>query len=229
MKQKSVKNLYNQIAKKYKKNRSRIANDVTELPKVLEFAGNVKGLKILDLGCGLGIHAKKYLTRGASVLGIDVSEEMIKICKDYCNGEGEFFVADFENTEFDKSSFDLIIASFSLHYSNKLNLLFHKFYSWIKPNGRMIFSIYHPIKYFLKTQNFDFSESKKISFKLSSSDVEIFNYYHPIERYFQWFMESGFELVKIAETTIPKNLDNWPESKKRIPNAIVFEITKKSL
>jgi len=81
MKPDNVRDLYNHIASKYNQNRSKASNDVTELPKILKLAGDVKGKKLLDLGCGMGRHAKEYLDMGAKVTGVDVSEEMIKLAK----------------------------------------------------------------------------------------------------------------------------------------------------
>jgi ubiquinone/menaquinone biosynthesis C-methylase UbiE len=226
MKPDNVKDLYNKIAKKYNKNRPLASNDITEFPKIIELAGNVKGKNILDLGCGIGKHAKEYIKKGARVTGIDASEEMIKITKKVCKDKGNFFVANFEEIKFDEKSFDLISASFSINYSNKLEHLFKQFNSWLKPNGRVIFSIFHPIQYFLKIDNFDFSKSKKYWFHLNSYNVDVFNYYHPIGKYCESFLSNGFQLKSINETTVPKEMKGWPEEKKRIPNAIIFEIVK---
>jgi len=40
------------------------SNDVTEFPKVIDLAGNVNGKHVLDLGCGIGKHAKVYIEKG---------------------------------------------------------------------------------------------------------------------------------------------------------------------
>lgn len=38
--------------------------------------------KVLDIGCGMGQHALQYSKKGAlSVLGIDISEKNVSICK----------------------------------------------------------------------------------------------------------------------------------------------------
>lgn len=226
MKPKNVSELYNEIAEKYNNNRSKATNDVTELPKVLELAGDVKGLQILDLGSGIGKHSKEYLDKGAIVTGIDASDEMIKIAKKTCNNRGNFFVANFEEVSFETQSFDLISASLSIHYSDKIDYLFKQFYNWLKPNGRVIFSIYHPIQYFLNIKDFDFSKSKKYWFRLNSYDIEIYNYYHPIGKYCESFLSNGFQLKTLVETTVPKEIKGWPEQKYKIPNSIVFEIKK---
>lgn len=223
----NVKDLYNQIAKKYNQNRSLVSNDVTELPKIIELAGDVRGKNILDLGCGIGKHAKAYLEKGAKVTGVDASEEMLKIAKKTCGDKGKFFVANFEEVEFDQGSFDLISASFSIHYSNKLDYLFKQFYSWLKPNGRVIFSIFHPIQYYIRLENFDFSKSGKYWFNFKTHEIDLYTYYHPVGEYCESFLSNGFELKSLCETTIPRELEGWAERKYRIPNAMIFEILKK--
>jgi ubiquinone/menaquinone biosynthesis C-methylase UbiE len=226
MKPSTPKQLYNLIASKYYSNRSKAVNDVTELPVIIDLAGKVKNLSILEVGCGLGKHAKFFLDKGANVTGFDVSEEMIKITKEYCENQGNFFVADMEKIDFPKYKFNLITSSFCLMYSKKIDYLFNQFNKWLKKDGRVIFSIYHPIKYYEKTKKFDFTKTKKLWFKLKSYDIEIFNYYHPLETYFSAIKNNQFKLLNFKETTVPRNLKNYPEYKYRIPNSIVFEIIK---
>lgn len=45
--------------------------------KVLEFLGNVKGLKILDIGAGSGYFSFRLLTAGATVIAGDVNDEFL--------------------------------------------------------------------------------------------------------------------------------------------------------
>ncbi len=49
--------------------------------------------KILDVGCGGGQDSKFLANQGCSVMGIDISKEMIKIAKDYAP-EAVFLLAD---------------------------------------------------------------------------------------------------------------------------------------
>src|SRR5881392_1225908 len=50
-------------------------------PVLWEFAGDVRGLSVLDAGCGTGYLSKKLRDRGARVTGVDFAERMIEIAR----------------------------------------------------------------------------------------------------------------------------------------------------
>ena len=51
-------------------------NDCIETPILFAMLPDLRGKKVLDIGCGMGQHAKQYAEMGAeSVLGIDISEK----------------------------------------------------------------------------------------------------------------------------------------------------------
>ena len=49
---------------------------------ILDSGGITKGKKVLDIACGTGVLFPDYLSRGADVVGIDISPEMTKIAED---------------------------------------------------------------------------------------------------------------------------------------------------
>ncbi|HKQ51575.1 MAG TPA: methyltransferase domain-containing protein, partial [Pyrinomonadaceae bacterium] len=198
----------------------------TELPAVLRLAGDVRGLRVLDAGCGPGRHSKRLLDCGASVTGIDASPSMIQIAREHCAGRGEFRAADFERAKLRRGSFDLVIASLSLMYSKELGPVFKNFARWLKPRGRLIFSIYHPVRFLHKIPDFDFSKRRKVWIHLEGCDVTVFNYYHPTASYFDALHEHGFSVRRLIEPVLSRRYKGWPEDNYRIPRSIVIEATK---
>lgn len=227
MKAKSVKTLYNEISRKYHQNRRLAISDYTELPAVLSLVGDIKGQKVLDAGCGPGRHSRKLIAKGAHVTGIDVSREMVSIAREYCEGRGEFLTANFEQARFKRASFDVVIASLSLMYSRDINPVIRNFSRWLKPHGRLIFSIYHPVRFFQKISGFDFSKRKKVWIHLQGCDVTVFNYYHPLESYFNSLHENGFDVQRLIEPVLSRKYKGWPEDNYRIPRSIVIEAKKR--
>jgi SAM-dependent methyltransferase len=227
MKTTSVKTLYDEISHKYHENRARAVSDYTELPAVLRLAGEVRGLNVLDAGCGPGRHSKRLLDKGASVTGIDISPEMIQIAREHCAGRGEFFTANFERAKLKRGSFDLIVASLCLMYSKEPGPVMRNFGRWLKRGGRLVFSVYHPVRFLHKIPDFDFSKRRKVWIHLQGCDVTVFNYYHPTASYFDALHENGFGVQRLIEPVLGRRHKGWPEDNYRIPRSIVIEAEKK--
>jgi len=51
-------------------------------PITLQLLGDVAGKRLLDLGCGEGSYARALAQLGATVVGIDSSERLIRIARD---------------------------------------------------------------------------------------------------------------------------------------------------
>ncbi len=85
--------------------------DLKERTEFERFINLLKGDKILDLGCGSGDNSLYFKEKGLDVIGIDLSEKMIELCKE----KGiEAFVCDIEDLPFNSKSFDGIWAVTSL-------------------------------------------------------------------------------------------------------------------
>ncbi|HVT95483.1 MAG TPA: class I SAM-dependent methyltransferase [Bryobacteraceae bacterium] len=81
---------------------------------VMERSGNVAGKTICDVGCGSGRFVSAFARKGASVTGIDIAPEMIRMARALASREGvagqcEFHVSDILNWKADRT-FDETIA-----------------------------------------------------------------------------------------------------------------------
>ncbi|MDD4531237.1 MAG: class I SAM-dependent methyltransferase [Candidatus Pacebacteria bacterium] len=80
---------------------------------------SINGKKVIDLGCGAGRDASVFVENGFDYLGIDASEEMLKVAKGRVP-KGKFQQIDFGKTVFPDSSFDGFWAAASfLHVPKK--------------------------------------------------------------------------------------------------------------
>ena len=84
--------------------------------KVVNFTGAMHDLKILDVATGTGKQAFAFAEMGYNVIGIDISEDMLKIAnkKNKCRNL-KFEIADATSLPFDGNSFDVSCVSFALH------------------------------------------------------------------------------------------------------------------
>lgn len=128
-------------------------NEVVEKPTMFALLPDLKGKKVLDLGCGAGGHLLHYLDLGAEkVVGIDLSQNML-------NQAGEDFRALAIPQEkyafyclsmadlvyFSEGEFDLIVSSFAFHYVADFSALLAEISSKLTACGMLIFSQEHPI------------------------------------------------------------------------------------
>ena len=88
-------------------------NDIL-LPSIKEFLSLMSQKpRILDLGCGAGYESMRLYNEGAEVLGIDFSEENIRIARERCKN-CEFEIMDFNELDNSFGMFDGIFSSASL-------------------------------------------------------------------------------------------------------------------
>lgn len=82
--------------------------------ETLKICGNVTGKRILDVGCGSGRIAIELALRGAEVVGLDVSNEILQIAQRIAVREGvadrcQFIKEDFLNYS-PEQPFDIVLA-----------------------------------------------------------------------------------------------------------------------
>src|SRR5579871_289582 len=73
---------------------------------------SLKGKCVLDLGCGSGYDLVEFKHRGASIFGIDASEEMVDIAQLH-NPEGIIKLGHFDKIPFADNSFDLVVSKWA--------------------------------------------------------------------------------------------------------------------
>lgn len=135
------KKVFNKDAKIFSYNRWE--SDPKYLNKVLNVfskeitINEIKGKKILDIGCGAGYWSKFFSDLGAEVYGIDIAEEMINESKKNCK-KGNFIVANSEDIPFKDNYFDMVISIRSLEYFPDKLKSFKEIKRVLKKDGRLI-------------------------------------------------------------------------------------------
>lgn len=118
-----------------------------EWPALMSMLPPIKGLNVVDLGCGYGWFCRWASEQGAgNVLGLDVSAKMLERARTTTSAPNiQYARADLENLELPPASIDLAYSSLALHYIKNLPGLFAKIHAALKPGSRFVFSIEHPI------------------------------------------------------------------------------------
>jgi ubiquinone/menaquinone biosynthesis C-methylase UbiE len=135
-------NLGSDIFKKYKGKR---VHEKTF--KFADFLVDVRGLKILDLGCGRGDLVFELARRGAEVTGVDYSKDGIMLAKNALKLQPEkvrknvrFVVKNAKSLSFKENTFDAVVSYdvFEHLYKSELEIVMRKLSKIIKPGGLLL-------------------------------------------------------------------------------------------
>jgi SAM-dependent methyltransferase len=110
---------------------------VSELGRgMVDLLAPKRGETILDLGCGTGDLAHEIAQRGAAVIGIDLSADMIAAARekypglDFRVGDGERFTLE--------QPVDAVFSNAALHWMRKPERVIRCVWNALKPGGRFV-------------------------------------------------------------------------------------------
>jgi ubiquinone/menaquinone biosynthesis C-methylase UbiE len=161
------------------KNYENLFNDILQLKKVVSFFGDIKGKKILDLGCGEGWASLYFARSGASVFCCDISPKSIELAKRYADANGlsknivaEVMVA--EELKYKENFFDYVFMNAALHHCD-IEKVATEIKRVLRPCGKAAIiddSAYNPImkvyRYFTKNKHTKYEKP------LTSEDIVVF-------------------------------------------------------
>jgi SAM-dependent methyltransferase len=118
-----------------------------EWPALRARLPDLRGVDVLDLGCGFGWFCRWARQHGAAhALGIDVSEKMLARARATTEDPAiTYSRADLERLQLPAASFDLVYSSLALHYIEALDRLMATVHRSLVHGGRLVFSVEHPI------------------------------------------------------------------------------------
>jgi ubiquinone/menaquinone biosynthesis C-methylase UbiE len=117
-----------------------------EWPVLRSMLPDVRGRRVLDLGCGFGWFCRWAREQGAAhVEGIDVSENMLARARATTSDPAIVYSrADMERLALPAAAFDLVYSSLALHYVADLEWLLSEAHQSLVPGGALVFSVEHP-------------------------------------------------------------------------------------
>lgn len=187
-------------------------NDTLEWPVMAELLGPLQGLRLLDLGCGDAAFGRRALAEGArSYLGVDGSANMVAAARQTLAGSaGEVEQAVLEHWQPPaNASFDLVCSRLALHYLPQLAPLFARVYAALRPGGRFVFSVEHPVLTSCQRDGRDavlvddwivddyFRPGPRVTRWLGA---EVLKYHRTVEDHFRLLQEAGFVVEQLRES-----------------------------
>ena len=123
------------------------ANNLFEIPALFSMMPDLKGKKVLDLGCGFGEHCRQFVNCGAEkVVGIDISEKMLEVAMvENCDPKITYLNMPMEDIAELQDTFDIVISSLAFHYVEDFEGVIRNIHNLLKENGIFIFSQENPL------------------------------------------------------------------------------------
>ena len=117
-------------------------------PYIVSFANfdKYKGLKVLEIGVGLGADHQEFAKNGANLYGIDLTKRAILNTKNrfnIFNLKSNLQIGDAENLAFKENYFDLVYSWGVIHHSPNTKQAIDEIYRVLKPGGETKIMIYH--------------------------------------------------------------------------------------
>jgi SAM-dependent methyltransferase len=194
-----------------------------EKPAMYALLPDLRSKSVLCVGCGTGEECAELKSRGAGeVVGIDISSTSIEYAAQHVV-DVLFWQIDMDNLSellaLGEGQFDLIYSSLTLHYSNDLKALLDTLHKLLKPNGELLFSVGHPLRWATDVRQKGDTKSVIVGYSQGKDGIEIFGDYlstkqftqklsggpevtywmRPISAYFDLLRNSGYELTDFKE------------------------------
>ena len=188
----------------------------------LEVMNDIKGRRILDIGCGAGETSVYFAKLGARVTAIDISKEMIEVTKDLAERYGvdlEARTMIVEDMDLPDNHFDYVFGNGVLHHLNRRHA-YQEIHRVLRPGGKAVFieplcynpviSLYRIIANTVRTKNEqpfkfgDFGILDKIFAKVSHREFWLFS---------QWLFIRFFLIERVS----PRKERYWKKVIKDAP------------
>ncbi|MBN9031419.1 MAG: SAM-dependent methyltransferase [Rhizobiales bacterium 63-7] len=173
-----------------------------EWPAIQALLPDLRGRRVVDLGCGFGWFARYAVEHGAeSVLGLDISEKMIARARADTPGDRiAYEIADLDQLELPADRFDLAYSALAFHYVSDFARLVQTIHRSLRPGGHLVFTIEHPI--FMAA-----AHPHWIADENGSKTWPVNNYAREGERRTDWFAKGVLKYHRRLSTTLNTLID----------------------
>ncbi|TWF76519.1 methyltransferase family protein [Pseudonocardia hierapolitana] len=200
-----------------------LVNGYYERPAILDLAGDVRGRRVLDAGCGSGPLFASLRDRGAAVTGIDSSSKMLDLARRRLGDDAALQLADLRDPlPFPDAAFDDVIASLVLHYLEDWSAPLAELRRVLTSGGRLIAAVDHPFQSQMQAPpGADYFALRPWSFEwtLGGRTVPMTFWHRPLHAMTDAFTAAGFRIAVISEPPLaPGAREAFPDHLADMPS-----------
>lgn len=201
------------------------------IPAVLGALELTRGMRVIDLGCGVGALRSAVEKVGGEYVGVDKSPSMIREAKKV-GGHARFFVSDVAKPGGiaipEKEKFDRAVCMFSIQDIDNHREAIKNAAKLLKPGGALVVFMVHPAFRIPRQSGWGKDEGRKLTYRrvdrykseitiplqqrTGDAQVTSFFYHRPLESYARALFDAGcviqdlkeiYSSTKGAETEFP--------------------------
>jgi len=175
-------------------------NAYVDRPAMIKLTGAVAGQRILDAGCGAGHHAAGLVERGASVLGLEGSAELVAHARTRLGDRAEVQQHDL-NTPLETltdESFDGVLCALVLHHLQARAQFLSEVFRVLRPGGWFALSTTHPTSDWRHFEDSYFSQ-EWVDLMMRDGEHSIRYQRMSLEVIVDELMSAGFILERLVE------------------------------
>jgi len=192
-------------------------------PNLLRLLDPKKGRIVLDLACGQGFFAREFQKKGATVIGADISKELIELAIKNSPKEIKYVATPADNLSFAKDkTIDAITIVLAIQNIENVHGVLAECRRALKPGGQLLMVLNHPAFRVLKESSWGYDEAQKVQYRridryLSESKEKIemhpstssgqvlkpseytISFHRPLQFYFKLLGKNNFGVTRLEE------------------------------
>lgn len=184
-----------------------------EWPVLRAMLPELRGKRVLDLGCGYGWHCQYASEQGAgAVLGIDLSEKMLGYAREHHSSPAaQYRRLAIEDSAFAEGEFDVVLSSLALHYVEDFRLVCRKVHHALSTGGSFVLTVEHPVFTSRAAQDWHYGEDgERLHWPVDDYQAEglrnarflgsdVVKYHRTVATYMNALIGAGFRITQVAE------------------------------
>jgi SAM-dependent methyltransferase len=224
---------------------ARLPTDVAhygpDIPDETEYRllGDLKGKRVLELGCGGAQCSIAFAKQGAIAIGVDFSAEQLSFARRLCEKEGvkvELHQGDLADLAFLRAdSIDLVFSAYALGYVEDLGRVFRQVHRVLKPEAPLVFSLPHPAYDLIDDDDAEepllvrrsYFDQTPIDYEWNG--VAFTDYHHTLSDLFMGLTRTSYRVDTIIEPEPrpggPRS-QHWREAFRMIPRTLIIRARK---
>ncbi len=212
----------------------------------LRLLGDVRGLRILEVGCGGGQCSIAFARQGAISAGVDLSDAQLDFARKLALDHGvevHFQQGSAEDlSAYASNAWDVVFSAYAFQYVEQIEKALHECARVLAPGGRLVISLDHPFRdCFFDEADDDMTiytsrsyfDAAPMHWTFGTTGVPMVSYHRTIAQWVAALTHAGLELQTLLEPAPPEEMldEIWPSddafsTMRHVPVTIIFVARK---